>query len=101
MAAHRIAARALALVLLAAPLAACEPTCKQTCRKLLDCEEVDTPRQGLEECQAACEIQERLYEDWEDLQAREALADVKRCVRDEECVDIAEGACYDPDLYVW
>lgn len=94
--------RPLPLLALAGALAtACEPTCKQTCTRLLECEEVDTPRQGIDECQAACEIQQRLYEDWEDLQAREAMAEVKRCIRAEECDAIAEGACYDEDLYVW
>lgn len=89
------------LALIAAFASACEPTCKQTCKTLIECEPVDTPRQGLEECQAACEIQQRIYEDWEDLQARESFAELKRCIRQEECDAIAEGVCYDADLYVW
>lgn len=80
---------------------ACEPTCRQTCRKLLECEEVETPRQALEDCNTSCELQQQLYEDWEDLQARDALGELKQCVVDAECTDIADGACYDEDLYLW
>lgn len=86
----------------ALPLAAgCEPTCKQTCDKLLECEEVETPRQAERDCQASCELQQQLYEDWEDTQARDALGELKACVRESECAAIADGACYDPDLYLW
>lgn len=82
-------------------LAACEPTCKQACDKLLECEEVETPRQALEDCRTSCELQQALYEDWEDLQAREALADLKSCVMGAECSEISEGVCYDQEVYVW
>lgn len=94
-------ARLVLLALVGALAAACEPTCKQTCRTLIDCAEVDSPRQGLADCQASCEIQQRIYEDWEDTQKREAMAELKRCVQDEECEAIAEGACYDEELFVW
>ncbi len=93
--------RLLLVVLSGASLLACEPTCKQTCKTLMACEEVDSPRQGLEECQASCEIQQRLYEDWEDGQKREAFAELKRCIQQEECAAIAEGVCYDEELYIW
>jgi len=91
----------LLLALVAALATACEPTCKQTCKKLIDCDSVDTPRQGLNECQAACEVQGRLYDDWGDTQKRAAFADMKRCITDSQCDDIDAGVCYDEDLYVW
>ncbi len=95
---------ALALLGLLVLGAGCEPTCRNTCEKLLDCEDttVDQPRVSLDECEDACEVQQALYaEDWENEQLRDGLADLKRCVRDEECDAIAEGACYDPDLYIF
>lgn len=93
--------RLVLLALVGALTAACEPTCKQTCRTLIECEAVDSPRQGLEDCQASCEIQQRVYEDWEDTQKRDALAELKRCIQAEECEAIADGACYDDELFVW
>lgn len=91
----------LALAAILPLMQACEPTCKQTCSKLLECEEVDTPRLALEDCRTSCELQQKLYEDWEDLESRDAMGDLKECVMDEECSAIADGACYDPDLYTW
>lgn len=82
-------------------LAACEPSCERVCKKIVACEAIDTPRQAVLDCQDSCELQQQLYEDWEDLQAREALADLKECVMDEECDAIADGVCYDADLFVW
>lgn len=90
------------LVGMALALAGCEPTCRNTCQKLLACEGVETPRVPESDCEYSCEAQQALYEDdWEDQQKRDALADVKRCVIDSECADIADGACYDEDLYIW
>lgn len=85
-------------------LPACEPTCASTCDKLLACEDgtVDQPRVSDDECESACELQQALYEDdWENGQLREDFAELKRCVSDETCEAIADGACYDPDLYVF
>lgn len=83
-------------------LAGCEPNCKRTCKKLLSCEETDTPRVSLEECQASCEDQEVLYEEtWDDPELADAFTDYKKCVRAEECDAIADGVCYDDRLYIW
>ena len=82
-------------------LAGCEPTCKDTCRKLLECDEVDTPRVALEDCTASCTVQSELYEDWQDTQLRESFADLKQCVIDNECDTIADGVCYDEELFIW
>lgn len=86
---------------IAALLAGCEPTCNQACKKALECEEVETPRLGLEDCEVACLNQEELYEQWDDGIKREAHAESKRCIVQEECDAIAEGVCYDDDLFIW
>lgn len=90
------------LLILGAGLSACEPTCKATCRKLLACDDVNSPRVSQDDCEYSCTTQQNLYEqDWEDTQLREALADAKRCVSASSCEDIAAGVCYDEDLYIW
>jgi hypothetical protein len=87
--------------LLAVLMSGCEPTCRETCRKLLDCDDVDTPRLSLEECESTCENEQDLYELWEDEGKRDAMGEMKRCIADEDCGAIADGVCYDPDLVIW
>lgn len=95
----------LALLLglaLGTALAGCEPTCKNTCQKLLDCEDVETPRVAEDDCEYSCSTQQEIYENtWQDQQKRDAFADAKQCVIDSDCADIANGDCYDADLYIW
>lgn len=82
----------------------CEPTCKNTCEKLLECDDttVDQPRVSVDECEDACEAQQNLYaEDWENQQLRDELGDYKSCVMDNECEDIADGACFNPNLQIF
>jgi hypothetical protein len=83
----------------------CEPSCEETCEGLLACgdevEDISTDRVALDDCTAACLVQERLYDDWEDVELRNGFADYKRCVAEETCDAIAEGACYDEELYSW
>ena len=95
--------RALVLLspLLAAFLGGCEPTCQETCNKLLDCDDVDTPRLSEEECETSCKNTEDLYEAWDDQGKRDALGDMKRCIMDNDCSDVADGVCYDSDLVIW
>lgn len=69
--------------------------------KLLDCEEVESPRVSLEECRDACTREENLYEDWDDQAALEIVYAERDCIMDEACAAIAEGACYDEELYLW
>lgn len=99
------AARALLLAigLLAVLGAGCEPTCKATCKKLLECGDgIDTPRASLDDCEYACEVRQDLYEDtWENPHLRDEFADMKSCIADEACADIAEGVCYDDELFIW
>jgi hypothetical protein len=99
--ANLVAVRALLLAALLPALAGCEPSCKEACTHLLECEGVDTPRLALEECESSCRVQEDLYERWDDGQKRDAFAEMKRCVVQEECSAVADGACYDEDIYPW
>ena len=79
----------------------CEPTCENTCEKLLECDEVDTPRVSEDDCTTSCIIQEEMYEDWEDAQLREAHGDAKQCIKDNTCEDLATGTCYEDELFIW
>ena len=54
-----------------------------------------------EECIRSCETQQELFESWEASDERERFADLKRCIKDSECDDIADGECYDEELYIW
>lgn len=94
----------LRIAFLVAPLAAlvgCEPTCKKTCKKLLDCDNIETARTEVEECQASCEIQQDMFDGWEASDERERFKELKQCIRGNECADIASGVCYDEELYIW
>jgi hypothetical protein len=82
-------------------LTGCEASCKTACKALLECEDVDTPRLPLQECEASCLVQQDVYDSWEDTQLSEAFGEFKSCVRDEECAAIADGACYQEDLFLW
>jgi hypothetical protein len=77
----------------------CDPSCASTCDKLLSCEEVSTARLAANDCEAACLVQEKLYEDWDDIELRASFADLKTCIADEACGDLVDGACYDDELY--
>ena len=82
-------------------LIGCEPSCKKTCKKLLDCDNIETARTEIEECEASCEIQQEMFDDWEATDERERFSDLKTCIRTNECADIADGVCYDEELYIW
>ena len=84
-----------------ATLVGCEPSCKKTCKKLLDCDSVETARTEIEECEASCEIQQELFDDWEATDERERFGELKQCIRENECGEIADGVCYDEELYIW
>ncbi len=81
--------------------AGCTPTCKDVCVKLLECDDVESPRVSEYECRDACERQENLYEEWEDFQAQDKHYAERDCIMDMECSDIADGACYDEELYLF
>ena len=82
-------------------LTGCEPSCKKTCKKLLDCDNIETARTELEECEASCEIQQELFDDWEATDERERFGELKQCIRSNACGEIADGVCYDDELYIW
>lgn len=82
-------------------VAGCQPTCRSVCHKLVNCDEVETPRLAEDECVSQCEVQQKLYDDWQDTELRSSFADLKSCIKDEDCSAIDDGACYDPDLYIW
>ena len=79
----------------------CEPTCAATCDKLVECEDVETPRMSSTVCEESCATQELLYQGWEDTQLEDAFAEYKRCVRGSTCGEIAAGVCYDEDIYLY
>lgn len=82
-------------------LAGCEVSCENTCEKLLSCSSVETPGVSPTDCEQACTSQEILYEGWEDQAKRDALSEYKTCVSDSTCDAIAEGVCYDENIYNW
>jgi len=78
----------------------CTPTCTQTCNKLTSCEEnSDWAGEYAELCAENCERQYNQYEIWDDTQLIDALDESKICVRDSTCEQIAEGECYDDEIY--
>ena len=89
------------LLMFLAPLAGCEPSCKKTCKKLIECDNIETARTEIEECEASCSIQQEMFDDWEATDERERFADLKKCIRGNECAAIADGECYDEELYIW
>ncbi len=82
-------------------LQACHPSCKSVCKKLLECEEVETWRVSLDECEESCKREEALYESWEDYQVRDRFYDQLDCIVDEECQAVADGVCYDEELFLF
>ena len=82
-------------------LIGCGPSCEKVCDKLLACDEVETPLLSTEECNNSCRAQEQLDAEWDDIQKRDAFEDLKECIVDNECADVADGVCYDEDLYIW
>lgn len=63
--------------------------------------DVDSERVAFEECEASCLGQQALYETWEDARKQSAFEDHRRCLMDATCDDIADGVCYDPEVFVF
>jgi hypothetical protein len=78
--------------------AGCEPTCQIACRRFLDCD-LETPGVTLDECEASCVFQEDKLEAEEDDVGRQRFSDHKRCVARSSCEEVADGACYDEELF--
>ena len=50
---------------------------------------------------AACETQQSVYDKWKSTDEREWFSDMKYCIDDASCAEIADGECYDDELYIW
>ena len=97
-----VVARLGLLGLVAVAATGCDPSCQRVCRKLVtECDAVETPRLGPEDCEAWCNNQEALYDEWQDTELRADFTAYKQCVVGEECGAIADGVCYDEDLYAF
>jgi len=88
-------------ILVGGALVGCEPSCESTCEKLISCDEIEMDHTSVGECTAACETQQRVYDKWEASDERDWFGDLKYCIDDSTCSDIAEGECYDDELYIW
>lgn len=86
---------------LAVVASGCTPTCQRTCKKLVTCDEVESPRVAIDECEESCVLQEALYEEWDDVELRRDFDDYKSCVVGSSCEEVAAGECYDEDLWIW
>ena len=93
--------RPLLLITMVVATTGCEPSSEQTCETLLACEETHTDRVALDDCTASCLVQQRLYDEWEDIELQDSFTDYKFCIAEESCEEIAAGACYNADLYSW
>lgn len=77
----------------------CTPSCEDVCQKLVACGNEGTERMSETECKESCQQQERLYEEWEDEQLRDAFDAELKCLDDSTCEELADGVCYDEDLW--
>lgn len=94
---HGYGPAALLLLLLHA---GCAPPCGQVCRKVLDCE-LDSERVSFEECEAACRQQQALYLEWENRELQAAFDDHRSCVAQSSCEELADGTCFNEDLWAF
>ncbi len=87
-------------VLLALALIGCAPRCERSCKKLLKCDDLDSDRIALHECEESCRKQLTMFEGWKDEKKLErAFADHRRCIVGSTCDEIADGECYDELLF--
>lgn len=68
------------------------------CKKVLACD-LDSDRVALSECEDSCERQTSLYVTWEDEIKQEAMDEHLRCLVQESCESIEDGACFDDRLF--
>lgn len=91
----------LALGFILAALVGCEPTCEDLCDKIVECGNPGTERMSAFECEESCIDQEQLLETWNDTQLQDAFDAEKACIDDATCDALAEGACYDAELWAY
>ena len=89
-------------LLLGAMLPGCTPNCETVCKTLHGCPALDLQSTPEAECVLNCQLQENAYEkqqEDEDTGFLEDFETLKTCIVDSTCPALAEGACYDSDLY--
>lgn len=91
--------RVVVAVWLSALLAGCTPTCDQVCDHIVACGNPGTELLNSEECADACLRQDALYEEWTDEKLRDGYDAALRCLDDATCTELADGACYDPEVW--
>ena len=75
---------------------ACAPPCRQVCRKVLfECDNLDSDRVALDECEASCQQQDAVYQVWQDEEKQDLFDAHKSCIGSSTCEEIAAGACYE------
>lgn len=89
----------LALAALIAP--GCTPSCEDVCEKLVACENEGTERMSAPECEESCRDQQSLYAEWDDTQLRDAFEAEMTCLGDATCEEIADGVCYDEEVWAF
>ena len=80
-------------------LLGCTPSCDDVCDKIVACDNEGTERMSSEECSEECTQQQTLLDTWTDTQKRAAFDDELTCLQASECSDIADGACYDAEVW--
>lgn len=86
-------------MLLLLALIGCTPTCDQTCQKLIRCDVIDADAVNEDVCEQDCANLENLYDYWDDQQLVSQMQETRRCIGESTCEDIADGVCYEQDLY--
>lgn len=89
----------LSLLVLASLTVGCQTSCEDACEKLLECEDVESARISVEDCEGSCERQIAQYEKWQDTDKIHRLEDQRNCIDESSCQDIAQGICYDTELF--
>lgn len=89
----------IALLLAFVSLSGCTPTCDQSCRKLVRCDVIDADAVTEDLCSEDCAQLEALYVAWDDQQLVDDLHASRECIDASTCEEIADGVCYEQDLY--
>lgn len=77
---------------------ACTVTCEDVCTTIASCDEIEQESTGEIDCRSAClSQQEQAQTDGND----EAFDSLKLCITSSTCDEIAQGVCYDEELYSW
>ncbi|MES2640307.1 MAG: hypothetical protein V4850_12515 [Myxococcota bacterium] len=69
------------------------------CDKLVECDNPGTERMSGPECEESCNTQKDSYAKWTDTQLRDAMDAQLSCLYDASCDAVADGACYDEDVW--